>query len=81
MIKFISAAWGVWCFISPIYRDVMKAIAKVQQSNLEDTKARDAVKQEITDLIQNHALKTVPDSKINAAIEICYQVFLISKKG
>jgi hypothetical protein len=81
MFKFISAAWGIWKFIAPIYKDLMTAIKRVNETNLENIEARNAVKQEITDLVQNHALKNVSDSKMNAAIEICYQVYLISKKG
>lgn len=81
MWKFISAAISIWQFIAPIYNDVMLAIKRVTETNLEDVAARNAVKQEITDLVQKHALKNTKDSKINAGIEICYQIYLISKKG
>lgn len=81
MWKFISVAWGLWSFIAPIFKNVLTAIKKVKEANLEDVVARNAVKQEITDLIQNYALKDVSDSKINAAIEICYQVYLLSRKA
>ena len=79
MFKFISVAISLWQTFAPIIKDILIAIDKIKNTKLEDVAARDAVKQEITDLIQNHTLKNVSDSKINACIEICYQLYIIKK--
>lgn len=79
MWKFITIAVSLWQTFAPIIADVLIAIDKIKAAKLEDVVARNAVKQDITDLIQKHALKNVSDSKINACIEICYQLYLIKK--
>lgn len=79
MWKFITVATSLWHTFAPIIEDVLTAIDKIKAAKLEDVVARDAVKQDITDLIQKHALKNTSDSKINACIEICYQLYLIRK--
>jgi len=81
MWKFISAAWSVWNFIAPIYKDVMNIIAEIKIKGLEGEEARKEVFQSITDFIQKNKVGTkIPDSIMNAGIELCYQVYLTRTK-
>jgi hypothetical protein len=79
MWKFISAAWGVWKFISPIYNDIMGFIQDARILGLKDDAARKQVFQKATDLIQKNGLTKVPDSVLNAGIELVYQVYVWRK--
>lgn len=80
MFKFITVAWSLWNTFRPVFKDAMFIIEKIKATNLTDVEARNAVKQELTDTVQKYSLKDVPDSKLNAGIEICYQVYLLTKK-
>jgi len=79
MIKFISVAWKVWAFVSPIYKDIMRIIKEIKDKGLVNEEARKAAFQDITDFMQKNGLKSVPDSVLNCSIELCYQVYLWKK--
>lgn len=79
MFKFISVAWKVWTFISPIYTDLMSIIAKVKASGLTDDAARNQVLQDVTDFIQARGLQKIPDSVLNTGLELCYQIYIWKK--
>lgn len=84
MIKFLSNAWSVicfmWVYVKPIYTDLMRIIKEVKERGLTDDIARKAVFQEITDFIQKNGLKAVPDSVLNCTIELGYQIFIWRKE-
>lgn len=80
MFKWLANAWMilgfVWKYVNPIYTDLMRIIKQVQTSGLTDDAARKKVFQDITDCIQARGLEKYPDSVLNAAIELVYQIYL-----
>ena len=80
MWKFISAAWTVWGIVRPIYSDLMRIIKEVKEKGLTDDAARKQVIQDTTDFIQAMGLKSIPDSVLNTAIELVYQIYLWDHK-
>lgn len=76
MWKFIGMAWKVWSFIRPIFSDLMRIIKEVKESDLTGNDARAKVVQDITDFIQARGLQKIPDSVLNAGIELCYQLYV-----
>ena len=84
MLKFLSSAWSVLCFIwkyiKPIYADLVRIIKEVKAKGLTDEAARKQVFQDITDFIQARGLQKIPDSVLNCAIELVYQI-VIWRKG
>lgn len=79
MVKFFQVVWMVWRFVSPIYSEVMHIIDEVKKTGLTNDDARKKVFQDVTDFIQARGVKAVPDSVLNTAIELCYQVYLWKK--
>ena len=75
--------WAVivfmWKYVRPIYKDLMCIIAEVHNTGLENDEARKKVFQDITDRIQARGLSKVPDSVLNTAIELCYQIYIWRK--
>lgn len=79
MLKFIAMAGKVWSFIKPIFSDLMQIIKEVKESDLTGDAARKKVTQDITDFIQERGLEKIPDSVLNAGIELCYQLYVWKK--
>lgn len=83
MIKAFANMWAVvcfmWTYVRPIYVDMMRIIKDAKEKGLQDESARKYVFQEVTDFIQARGLKSVPDSVLNCAIELCYQIFIWRK--
>lgn len=79
MVKFFQVVWMVWRFVSPIYSEVMHIIDEVKKTGLTNDDAHKKVFQDVTDFIQARGVKAVPDSVLNTAIELCYQVYLWKK--
>lgn len=84
MLKFLSNAWAVvcfmWTYIRPIYTELMHIIKEAREKGLQDDEARKHVFQEVTDFIQARGLKAVPDSVLNCSIELGYQIYLWDHK-
>lgn len=83
MIKAFANMWAVvcfmWTYVRPIYVDMMRIIKDAKEKGLQDESARKYVFQEVTDFIQARGLESVPDSVLNCAIELCYQIFIWRK--
>jgi hypothetical protein len=58
----------------------MRIIGKVKSMGLTNEEARKLVFQDITDCIQARGLNKVPDSVLNASIELVYQIYLADRK-
>ena len=84
MFKWLISVWQIICFlwkyVKPIYIDLMRIIGKVKSMGLTNEEARKLVFQDITDCIQARGLNKVPDSVLNASIELVYQIYLIDRK-
>ena len=63
----------LYAYLTPIYDELVKVIKAVKESNLQDDAARKEVFKRITAFIQARGLK-ISDSKLNALIEIVYQL-------
>jgi hypothetical protein len=82
LFQFFTALWHkvqfianlIYTYVSPIYKELVKIIKEVQDANLENEEARKLVFQKITDFIQAHGLKKIPDSIINLCIEAIFQL-------
>jgi len=86
MIKFIislfQVLWVMWGYLRPIYRDIIRITKQVSEQGLENIEARKKVFQDITDCIQARGLEKIPDSVLNCAIELAYQIVIWqNKKG
>ena len=83
MLKALANMWAVvcfmWTYVRPIYTDLMRIIKDAKEKGLEDENARKYVFQEVTDFIQARGLKAIPDSVLNTAIELGYQIFIWRK--
>ena len=86
--RWLLIAWRViclvisftWKYLRPIYLDLMRIIKQVKESGLENEEARKKVFQDITDCIQERGLQKIPDSVLNCAIELCYQLYVWQNK-
>lgn len=80
MIKFLISTWQIvqffWTYVKPIYSDLMRIIARAKLLGLANEEARKQVFQDATDCIQARGLAKVPDSVLNTAIELCYQLYI-----
>jgi len=82
LFQFFTALWHkiqfianlIYTYVSPIYKELVKIIKEVQDTNLENEAARKLVFQKITDFIQANGLKKIPDSCLNLCIEAIYQL-------
>jgi hypothetical protein len=78
MMKLLITVWQVlvflWRYIKPIYSDMMRIIAEVNATDLDDDEARKKVFQDVTDAMQARGLQKIPDSVLNCAIELGYQI-------
>lgn len=80
LIKAFQVAVLLFKYIRPIFFDLMRIIREVNTLGLDNGEARKKVFQDITDFIQKNGMKNVPDSILNAAIELAYQIYLLDKK-
>ena len=85
MLKFIislfQVLWVMWGYLRPIYRDIIRITKQVSEQGLENIEARKKVFQDITDCIQARGLEKIPDSVLNCAIELAYQIVIWQNKG
>lgn len=61
----------IFVFISPIYDDLKDIIKAVKDESLTNEEKKAKVTQEVKDIIKKKNL-SIPDSVVNAAIEIVY---------
>jgi hypothetical protein len=83
MWKWLISTWQIilfiWRYIHPIYDDLMCTIREVSNCNFTNEEARKKVFQVITDRVQARGLEKIPDSVLNCAIELCYQIYAWKK--
>lgn len=61
----------IFVFISPIYDDLKEIVKTVKDESLTNEEKKEKVKKEINDIIKTKKLD-IPESVVNAAIEIVY---------
>jgi len=61
----------IFVFISPIYDDLKAIVKAIRNENLTNDEKLAKVKKEVNDIIEKKGLN-IPDSVVNAAIEIVY---------
>ena len=61
----------IFVFISPIYDDLKDIVKAIKDENLTNEEKLAKVKKEVNDIIKEKGLN-IPDSVVNAAIEIVY---------
>lgn len=75
LIGLVQIAVFFWKRVRPILREVIYIIDEVKRSGLSNDDARKKVFQDVTDFIQARGMEKVPDSVLNASIEMAYQIY------
>ena len=81
LLKWFSAVWQklvwvitlIYTYLSPIYSDVVKVINELKNTDLTDEAKRKEAFKVISQIAINKGLK-IPDSILNAIIELVYQL-------
>jgi len=85
MFRWFSSVWRkiiwvaklVYTFVSPIYQDIIDVIRIVKDEGLQDDAAKARARELLKSILEVKGI-SIPDSIINAAIDIFY---LLTKNG